>query len=76
MRNEVWGWDLPSIINKNVDDGVVQHMLIQVCDEEGACARANGANSQLLFFFQLLELEPTKRINLKDLMCHMFFDPS
>ncbi|KAH9986829.1 kinase-like domain-containing protein [Russula compacta] len=53
VRNEVWGWDLPSIISKNVDDVVVQNMLVR-----------------------LLELDPAKRIILKDLMCHMFFDPS
>ena len=30
MRNEVWGWDIPAIVQREIDDVLAQDLIIQV----------------------------------------------
>ena len=76
MRNEVWVMDIPAKVREDVDDPLAQDLVICVCLFMNIMnITCFGEYSQhiTLFPHQLLELDPEKRLKLRDLTQHPYF---
>ena len=75
MRNEVWVMDIAAKVREDIDDPLAQDLVIGVClfinitcfGEFSRCYHHFSVT------YQLLELDPEQRLNLRDLTQHPYF---
>lgn len=73
MRNEVWVMDIPAKVREEIDDPLAQDLVICVCLFINITCFGEYSQHITPFTHQLLELDPEKRLKLRDLMQHQYF---
>jgi len=73
VRNEVWVMDIPAKVREDIDDPLAQDLVICVRLFIKITCFGEYSRHITLFPDQLLELDPEKRLKLRDLMQHPYF---